>query len=298
MSLLNTKITLSFRILIILALLALSSPQDFVINIPSTQLSLNQNADYKIGTGPLDMTGYFIPTGSIFLVTLPPQYNTTALRSKNYTGYSATYGDYCYFDSSCTGVTVSFKGNSFAISGMFTSDIQVGDIWNFQYTILSVQNPNSLSLGSFAVTIYLGSSISYPSAGTPSSTSFKSTLSAQAVTYTVQVMNPTIWAVSPLKLMITPNNVIDTIRIKFPSTAWTGETRTNTAATTSALSFISTSNPTITATNLVSYYAITNLNYYTALVPIDITVNSITNPSALVGAGSIVLSLVSNNYIL
>ena len=164
--------------------------------------------------------------------------------------------------------------------------------------MLSVQNPNTLSLGAFAVTIYLGSTIYYPSPGTPSSTAFQSTLAAQAVTYSVQVMNPTIWGVSPLKFTITPNNIIDTIRIRFPSGAWTGETRTNTAATASGLTFISTSNPTITATNLISYYAITNLNYYTTLVPIDITVNSITNPSSLMAAGSIVLSLVSSNNVL
>lgn len=290
--------TLAFRVLVLLALLAPSSPQDFVVNLPSTQLSLNQNADYKLGTGPLDMTGYFIPTGAVLLLTLPPQYNTTALRSKTYTGYSASYGDNCFFDFSCTGVTVSFKGNSFAISGLFTSDIQISDTWYFQYTILSVQNPNTLSLGAFAVTIYLGSTIYYPSPGTPSSTAFQSTLAAQAVTYSVQVMNPTIWGVSPLKFTITPNNIIDTIRIRFPSGAWTGETRTNTAATASGLTFISTSNPTITATNLISYYAITNLNYYTTLVPIDITVNSITNPSSLMAAGSIVLSLVSSNNVL
>lgn len=290
--------TLCFRILIVLTLLALTCPQDFVVSLPSTQLSLNQNADYKIGTGPLDMTGYFIPTGAVLILTLPPQYNTTVLRSKTYTGYSATYGDNCFFDFACTGVTVSFKGNSFAISGLFTSDLQISDVWYFQYTILSVQNPNTLSLGAFAVTIYLGSTIYYPSPGVPSSTTFQSTLSAQAVTYTVQVMNPTIWGVSPLKLTITPNNVIDTIRIRFPSGAWTGETRTNTAATTSGLTFISTSHPTITATNVVSFYAITNLNYYTPLVPIDITVNSITNPSALMAAGSIVLSLVANNNVL
>lgn len=289
---------LTFRILVLLALLFLTNPQDFVISLPSSQLSLNQNADYKLATGPLGVTGYFIPTGSIVLLTLPPQYNTTVLHSKSYTGYSAAYGDNCFFDFSCTGVTVSFIGNSFAISGMFTSDLQASDTLFFQYTILSVQNPNSLSVGAFAVTIYLGTTIYYPSAGTPSSTTFQSTLSAQAVTYTIQVLNPTIWGVSPIKFTITPNNVIDTIRIRFPTTFWTSETRTNTAATTAGLTFISTSNPTITATNLVSYYAITNLNYYTPLVPIDITVNSITTPSSLMAAGTIVLSLVANNNIL
>jgi hypothetical protein len=49
---------------------------------------------------------------------------------------------------------------------------------------------------------------------------------------------------------------------------------------------------------MVSYYLINNLYYYTASQPIDLTINSIYNPSSLQPAGSIILSLLSSGTVL
>ena len=57
----------------------------------------------------------------------------------------------------------------------------------------------------------------------------------------------------------------------------------------------SVSNPTIRCSQISGTIIITNLFYFTANVLIDITIYSITNPSALINAGFIAISLQANS---
>jgi hypothetical protein len=111
------------------------------------------------------------------------------------------------------------------------------------------------------------------------------------------VLYPTIWAVSPLKFTITPNNVIDTIKITFPSN-WTLETQSLSASVIGSPTCSSVSNPTLTCTYLSPSFTISNLYYYSAGTPIDVTISSINNPSACINAGSISLYLSANGAVL
>jgi hypothetical protein len=110
------------------------------------------------------------------------------------------------------------------------------------------------------------------------------------------VLYPTIWAVSPLKFTITPNNVIDTIKITFPSN-WTLETQSLSASVIGSPTCSSVSNPTLTCTYLSPSFTISNLYYYSAGTPIDVTISSINNPSACINAGSISLYLSANGAV-
>ena len=76
-----------------------------------------------------------------------------------------------------------------------------------------------MSTLTFAFTIYKGTTIYYPLSTTVSSITSVSFIMG-APNFTYQVINPYIWGISPLKFIITPNNLIDTIRITFPSIKW------------------------------------------------------------------------------
>jgi hypothetical protein len=183
---------------------------------------------------------------------------------------------------------LSLEGNSLALTGLFPNNLASSDSWDFSYTIFNVLNPNAQQPGSYTITIFLGSAIAYK--GTGISYIFSPTFGLQTVSFTASVLYPTIWAVSPLTLTITPNFAIDTIKITFPS-KWALETASISGALIGNPTCSSASNPTATCAYLSSVFTVTNLYYFAAGVPIDVTIKSINNPSACVSAGPISISL-------
>lgn len=98
---------------------------------------------------------------------------------------------------------------------------------------------------------------------------------------------------SPLKFTITPNFAIDTIKITFPS-KWALFLTSTDGAVAGNSTCRSGSNPTATCAVSGSVFTLTNLYYYSAGVPIDVTVSSINNPSSAISAGAITLELLLN----
>ena len=256
---------------------------------------INRVADYQIYT---DLTsgfsGYDIAFGSSLLIVFPPQYNTTVMRSKVYTGYNPSESDLCPFDPACSGVTVTYVGgNHLRINGLFTSNVSSATSIIFQYTIYGITNPSTITLDPFRIIIYKGSVVYYPLGGASSFVS-SPTIAAASVNVTTQISFPLIWATTPLRFDITPTTVIDTIRLNFGSTLkWSSEP--NGPLMYSSVICSSVSNPTIRCSQFSGTIIITNLFYFTANVLIDITIYSITNPSALINAGFIAISLQANS---
>jgi hypothetical protein len=140
-------------IITLLSLLSLGTGQDFTISASNT--AINQMANYTIATGFFGVQGYDILSNSIFMISFPSDYNTTLLHNKTYSGGAGT--DACF--GPCSNVIVTFTGNSFALSGLFTYDIASSDSsWTFKYTIFNVLNPATFN-PAFSVTIFSGSSI-------------------------------------------------------------------------------------------------------------------------------------------
>jgi hypothetical protein len=133
----------------------------------------------------------------------------------NYAGYSTTAlgGDYCPFDDACTGVTVAFHGNTFFISGLFIQDVSAIDFFQMQYTIFNIPNPSTPSVGTFILTIFNGNTIYYPTVGSQGCSS--PIFSAQTMTYSVSVLQSTIWSLSPLKIILNPSGLIDKLTFTF-----------------------------------------------------------------------------------
>jgi hypothetical protein len=167
------------------------------------------------------------------------------------------------------------------MNGVFPTGVASG--FFMQLTILNILNPATLNLGTFVMTIFKGATIYYPLAS--GSSVAAPTLTYSNMPYTVTLMDSSLWATTPITFTFTPNTLLDTIIFSFP-TQWTNET-----AMFQTLFLLPTCTsiayPTI-ACNLVNpYYTVTNLQYYTAGQPIDITINSIYNPTSVASIGTI-----------
>jgi hypothetical protein len=255
-------------------------PVDF--SVTTTNRVCNTLAVYTIQTSRAQ--SFAVENGSTFMVSFPSEYNAVVLKTYSY----SISGVVC--QGPCN-LTVSLSGNSFLVSGLFSFDLSAGDMWDVLFTISSVMNPNTQSPGSFTVTIFKGSVIFYSRTG-PTFVS-SSTFSLQTVSFTTQVLYPTIWAVSPVRFTITPNFAIDTIRIQFPS-KWSLFMSSTDGAVASNSTCRSTTNPTAICGVSGSLFNLTNLYYYTAGVPIDMIVSSINNPSSAIPAGAITVELLLN----
>jgi hypothetical protein len=119
--------------------------------------------------------------------------------------------------------------------------------------------------------IYLGSTIYYPVSG--STVSAGPSFTSQAMSCSPQVLIPTIWSTSPLKITMTPNNLIDTIEFTILNSYPTSSEPVRTQTFTSTLTCYSVSNPYVTCASVPgkSIYAASNLYYSTAGSSIDIT---------------------------
>ncbi len=84
------------------------------ISALNLQASSSTNLVYSV----FDFTTY-VPANSLLIITLPKQYSALDLfKNKPYSGYDSST-DFCPADSSCTGVTISYKGYNLVISGLF-----------------------------------------------------------------------------------------------------------------------------------------------------------------------------------
>ena len=264
-------------------LLMLAAAIDF--SITTTNRICNTLAVYTIQT--YQTQSFAVANGSTFMVSLPSDYNEAVLRTYSY----SVSGYIC--QGPCS-LTVSFSGNSLLVDGLFSFDLNTGDMWDVGFTVSSIMNPNTQTPGSYTITIFKGSTIYY--SGTGSTYIFTSTFSLQTVNFSTQVLYPTIWEVSPLKFTITPNFAIDTIKITFPS-RWSLFLSSINGAVAGNSICSSASNPTATCVVSGSMFTLTNLYYYSAGVPIDVTVESINNPSSEIPAGPITLELYANSIL-
>ena len=71
-------------------------------------------------------------------------------------------------------------------------------------------------MNNFVLTIFKGSTTYYPLAG---SSCKNPTFSPSALTYSVSLQQPAVWANSPLKITFVPDVMIDFIQLTFPA-AW------------------------------------------------------------------------------
>jgi len=111
------------------------------------------------------------------------------------------------------------------------------------------------------------------------------------MTCSTQVLIPTIWSTSPLKITMAPNNIIDTIQFTLANSFPSSEP-VRTQPFTSSLTCFSVSNPYTSCAYLsgTNIYEASNLYYSTSGNNIDITIESINNPSSLTS-----LSIISVN---
>ena len=198
-----------------------------------------------------------------------------------YSGHAPSLGDFCWFG--CSLVSTSFSGSTLFFTGLFQTDVAASDGYALQYTIFNVQNPDVLSTSSFEMTIYQGATIYYPtlSGSTGNSPSF----SPSNMPYTTHIATSTIWATTILTITLTPNTLIDTLQFNFPS-IWINET-VSLNALFNAPVCTSTSNPTLTCSEIGLALQVDNLEYNTPNQPIDVSIHSIYNPTSIVGIGSI-----------
>jgi hypothetical protein len=255
-------------------------------SIAASSSSCNTLASYTISTYATQTIA--VAAGSTLMVSLPPEYNTAVLRTYSY----SISGSVCL--GPCGSATVSFSGSSLLLGGLFPFDLNVGDSWDVTYTVSNLLNPNAQNPGSFTITIFKGSTIYYSGTGSPSI--FAPTFTLQTVSFTTQVIYPTIWAVSPLKFTITPNFAIDTIKITFPA-KWALFPESVNGAVVGSPSCSSASNPTANCTYSSPAFTLANLYYFAAGTAIDVTVSSINNPSSAIPAGPITLELSANSAV-
>jgi hypothetical protein len=150
-------------------------------------------------------------------------------------------------------------------------DYNAGESPMFQYTIFNIKNPSRPgTVGTYSMTIYSGSTIHYPSGGP--STSLGPSFTAKTMVCSTQVVIPTIWSTSPLKITITPNSVVDTIQFTLANIFPIAFEPVRTQTFTSTLTCFSLSNPYATCSYVSGgKYEATNLYYSTAGTSIDIT---------------------------
>lgn len=203
-----------------------------------------------------------------------------------YSSYDPLLGDYCYIDASCS-VTISVSGNTLFLNGLFTQNFNaVNGYFFMQLTIFNIQNPDSLKVGPFYMTVFQGSTIYYRSLN--GSSVERPTFTPSTMSSSIALSVSSLWMASVLTITLTPNSLIDTIQFDFLS-MWTNETVSSNVKIENAIC-TSSSNPTITCNSSATSLEATNLNYFTASVPLDVSIHSIYNPSAIVDIGSVTVS--------
>lgn len=150
-----------------------------------------------------------------------------------------------------------------------------------QLTLFNITNPNSLNPGQFIMTIYQGSTIYYPT-GAGSSVSTP-TFTVSYMPFSTQVFTSSIWETSVLRITVTPNTLIDTMQLNFPS-VWINET-VSTNVKLGTITCSSSTHPTLTCALVGLFFQVTNLYYAKAGDPIAIDIHSIYNPTSIVGVG-------------
>ena len=204
----------SLILIVMLLCLCPVNTQDLIVEAKTT--SINSLSNYVFYVNGLT---YSVEAGATIAITFPPEYSADALHNMApYSGYDAGGGDACWPSGLCS-VTITFSGSTLFLAGLFPSAYDhTIDFYFLQFTVFSLQNPDSLSVGFFPMTIFKGSSIYYPpSTGSSSSTP---TFTASTMTYSTQIQQGSIWATSPLTISLTPDTLLDTLNFNFP-TSWT-----------------------------------------------------------------------------
>lgn len=265
-------------LMLILPLLA------YEFSISTSNNICNSLATYTISTYSTQLIA--VAQDSTLMVSFPPEYNTAVLRTNTY----SISGSICL--GPCDSATVSFRGNSLLLDGLFPFELFAGDLWDITYAVSSILNPNTQFPSSFTITIFKESTIYYSATG--SALIFSPTFALQTVSFTTQVVYPTIWAVSPLKFTITPNFAIDTIKITFPS-RWSLFPDSILGAVAAGATCTSATHPTANCSFSSLVFTLANLYYFTPGTVIDVIISSINNPSSAIPAGPITLELFANS---
>ena len=202
--------------IIIVILAAQGQSQDLAVQLsPTSWWSINAVADYIFLIFPLP---HAVPSGATLAVTFPQQYSANTLHSMApYTGFNAANGDFCWPFGTCS-VGVSLSGSTFFFTGLFPQAYDGSGTYFTQLTVANIKNPDSLSLGAFAMTIYQGSTIYYPPAGGASVT--PPSFSPSTMAYSTSLQTGSIWATSTLMITLTPDTLLDTLVLSLPS-IWT-----------------------------------------------------------------------------
>lgn len=158
---------------------------------------------------------YAVPSGATLGVTFPSEYSATTLHSmKPYTSYSPSNGDFCWPFGACS-ISISLSGNTFFFNGLFPNAYDGSGSFFTQLTVFNIKNADSLTVGTFSVTIFKGSTIYYPPSG--GATVNPPSFTASTMSYSTSLQTSSIWATSTLTLTLTPNTVIDTLILNLPS---------------------------------------------------------------------------------
>ena len=200
----------------ILAVLLIITPsahgQDLVVAAGTTTINALSHYTFSIFTLSVN-----VDQGSTIAITFPQEYSPTSLKNNApYSGYNASLGDGCWPFGTCS-VSISFRGNTFFLDGAFPQ-AYTGAGFFFQFSIFNIQNPDSLSVGQFPMTIFKGTTIFFPTS--LGSTSFPPSFSPSTIAYSTSITINSVWTTSPLTLTLTPDTLLDQININFPN-IWT-----------------------------------------------------------------------------
>ena len=200
----------------ILAVLLIITPsahgQDLVVAAGTTTINALSHYTFSIFTLSVN-----VDQGSTIAITFPQEYSPTSLKNNApYSGYNASLGDGCWPFGTCS-VSISFRGNTFFLDGAFPQ-AYTGAGFFFQFSIFNIQNPDSLSVGQFPMTIFKGTTIFFPTS--LGSTSFPPSFSPSTIAYSTSITTNSVWTTTPLTLTLTPDTLLDQININFPN-IWT-----------------------------------------------------------------------------
>ena len=199
-------------IILLLAIVIPSLGQDLNVQVRTT--SINALSHYSF---ILNFLLYSVDSGATLAITFPNEYSSTTIHNGiPYSSYDpSTLGDYCWPLGTCS-TTLSVSGRTFFIDGIFTKNYDhTLDGFFMQFSILNIRNPDSLTAGVFAMTIFKGSTVYYPPSTGPTSTI--PTFIPSTIPYSTSVSTPSIWATSSLTLTLTPDTLIDTFNLNLPS---------------------------------------------------------------------------------
>ena len=168
-------------IVIVFFFIATTNSQDILVS--STKTSINALSNYTFIIPSLSQT---VDQGATLAITFPSQYSPITLRSNApYSGYAASLGDACWPTFATCPNNINFSGNTFYINDIF-SQAYNGIGFFVQYTIFNIINPDSLSVGTFYMTIFKGNTIYFPPS-TGSSSSLP-TFSPSSIAYSTSII--------------------------------------------------------------------------------------------------------------